>query len=201
MPVSQKRIRRSPDEARTLILEAAEKVSGREGPAGLRLQDVAREAGVSHPTILHHFGNREGLMRALNAHVLAQLTQEIVDGMNAVDAGVDGVSRTFAAYRNGAAQRLVWMLQPGGAAPGEPAQFFEQVVQSLQSVRRKFAVSGEEPDIGETRHIVHLTIVAAIGDALIGKRLRQAGDQEDESRVAFESFLSEMIREHLTKRT
>jgi AcrR family transcriptional regulator len=200
VPVSQKRIRRTPDEARALILDAAEKVSRVQGPAGLRLQDVAREAGVSHPTILHHFGNREGLMRALNGHVLAQLTQEIIQGMTAAGSGKDGVSRTFAVYRNGVAERLVWTALSGAVMAGEPPQFFDQVVQSLQAVRRSFARPGEEPDIGETRHVVHLTIVAAIGDALLGQRLRQAEDHEDDARGAFEGFLSEMIREYLESR-
>jgi AcrR family transcriptional regulator len=197
LPIRQKRIRRPPAEARALILGAAEKVSRAEGPAGLRLQDVAREAGVSHPTILHHFGNREGLMRALNGHVLAQLTQEIIEGMTAAGSGKEGVSRTFAVYRNGVAERLVWMLQSGAAISGEPPHFFDQVVESLQAVRRTFARPGDEPDISETRHVVHLTIIAAIGDALLGQRLRQAGDQEENARNAFEEFLSEMIRRYL----
>ncbi len=42
------------------------------GPAGLRLQEVAKAAGVSHPTILHHFGSREGLIQALNLRSVEQ---------------------------------------------------------------------------------------------------------------------------------
>ncbi len=49
-----------------MILEAAQASIARSGPAGLRLQEVAEAAGVSHPTILHHFESREGLIRALN---------------------------------------------------------------------------------------------------------------------------------------
>jgi AcrR family transcriptional regulator len=52
---SAKRIRRTPEEARRLILDAAEASMAIEGPAGLRLLTVAMQAGVSHPTILHHF--------------------------------------------------------------------------------------------------------------------------------------------------
>jgi hypothetical protein len=48
-----KRIRRTPEEARRLILDAAEACMAKAGPAGLRLQEVAEAAGVSHPTILH----------------------------------------------------------------------------------------------------------------------------------------------------
>ena len=49
-----------------------------DGPAGLRLQDVARAAGVSHPTILHHFGSREGLVRALNQRSVEALRNSVL---------------------------------------------------------------------------------------------------------------------------
>jgi AcrR family transcriptional regulator len=74
----QKRIRRTPEEARALILEAAEGTIAKTGPSGLRLQDVAKAAGVSHPTILHHFGSREGLVKALNLRTLEDLKAVLV---------------------------------------------------------------------------------------------------------------------------
>ena len=74
MAQKQKRVRRRPEEAKALILDAAEASMKAGGPAALRLQDVARAAGVSHPTILHHFGSREGLVRALNLRSLEALT-------------------------------------------------------------------------------------------------------------------------------
>ena len=60
-----KRQRRTPEEARRLILEAAQALIVTTGPEGLRLQDIAAAAGISHPLILHHFGSREGLVRAM----------------------------------------------------------------------------------------------------------------------------------------
>lgn len=201
MPVSEtpKRIRRTPEEARALILDAADTVTRAQGLASLRLQDVAREAGVSHPTILHHFGSREGLVQALNARAMDQLTRDVVEGM-AEGSGRDGVARTFATYRGGVAERLVWLIQAGMAPPAERIQRFEQVVASLHEVRRRFARPGHEPDIVDTRHVIHLTTVAAIGDALFGQRLRQAEDGEEEAREAFERFLSGVIDDFLEKK-
>src|SRR5471032_826992 len=100
-----------------------------DGPAGIRLQDVARAAGVSHPTILHHFGSREGLVRALNLRTLEDLTRTVVDRMSGSESGDDGIGRTFAAYRGGLAQRMVWSIQAG--PPPEPGQtpLFDSVVQ------------------------------------------------------------------------
>ena len=59
------RTRRSAPEARRAILEAAEKRLREGGPEAVRLQDLARDLGVSHPAILHHFGSREKLIRAV----------------------------------------------------------------------------------------------------------------------------------------
>ena len=43
---SAKRIRRTPEQARRLILDAAEACMGSAGPAGLRLTQVAEKAGI-----------------------------------------------------------------------------------------------------------------------------------------------------------
>jgi len=86
----EKRVRRTPEEARALILDAAEKTMGGEGPAALRLQDVAKEAGVSHPTILHHFGSREGLVKALHLRALEKLRTELLAQMGSSDSANDG---------------------------------------------------------------------------------------------------------------
>ncbi len=49
------------------MLAAAERVLERDGPAGLTLRAVAREAGVSHAAPTHHFGDLTGLLSELAA--------------------------------------------------------------------------------------------------------------------------------------
>ena len=49
------RRRRSPEEARAEILDAAEHLLIEEGLSALTLQRVASEVGISHPGVLHHF--------------------------------------------------------------------------------------------------------------------------------------------------
>ncbi len=194
MPPQEKRIRRRPEEARALILDAAEAVMGADGPAGLRLQDVARKAGVSHPTILHHFGSREGLVRALNQRSLEALTSSVIGRMGE-GSGEDGVRRTFEAYRNGLAQRTIWLLQSQDPPPAAAnLNMFEDIVKALHDLRLRIARPGNVPDIEDTRAVVHLTTIAAFGDALIGSRLRQAsGPQERALRERFEKWFSELV--------
>jgi AcrR family transcriptional regulator len=188
LATKQKRVRRRPEEAKALILDAAEACMTAGGPAGLRLQDVAREAGVSHPTILHHFGSREGLVRALNLRSLEALTRGVLERMDGAQSGDDGIKQTFATYRGGLAQRLIWLLQSQEPMPGN-ANMFEEVVKALHAVRVRIAQPGHQPDIEDTRAMVHLTTIAAFGDALIGPRLRQAsGPKEQVQRERFEKW-------------
>jgi AcrR family transcriptional regulator len=188
-----KRVRRRSEDAKALILAAAEKSMAKGGPASLRLQDVAKRAGVSHPTILHHFGSREGLVRALNRQAFERLTQTAITGSRTRDSSNDGVAVTFAAYREGLAERLVWLMQSADQPPWGRLDLLENVVQDLHQLRRSFAQKGFEPDIADTRAVIHLTTIAAFGDALIGARLRQAGSDESASREAFERWFSVLL--------
>jgi AcrR family transcriptional regulator len=196
---NQKRIRRTPEDARALILEAAEGTIARTGPAGLRLQDVAKAAGVSHPTILHHFGSREGLVKALNLRTLEELKAVLVAGMKAdTSNGEDGIARTFAAYRGGLGERMVWLMQSEAAPPPGSMTIFEGIVAALHEVRTSFARPGHPPDIADTRAVVHLTTIAALGDALMGARLRQTtGAEERAQGAAFEKWFSALITQFL----
>ena len=63
-PTPKVRARRDPEEAKRLILDAAERVFAARGPDAVGLADVAREAGVSHALVSHYFGTYDGLVDA-----------------------------------------------------------------------------------------------------------------------------------------
>ena len=52
----RRRVRRQPDEARRLILEAAEKRLVEGGPEAVRVQLVAGDLGLTDAAVHHHFG-------------------------------------------------------------------------------------------------------------------------------------------------
>ena len=194
----KKRIRRTPEDARAHILDAAEAILAKGGgPAALRLQDVADQAGVSHPTILHHFGSREGLVRAINKRGFEKLTGATTEQMASARPGHDGLKATFAAYRGGLAQRTIWLMQSKEPPPPERPELFEKVVESFHQMRQRFAAPGAEPDLADTRAVLHLTTLAAFADALIGPRLRNAGPKEAEERAAFERWYGELLDMYL----
>ena len=195
MPLKTKRVRRQPEEARQLILDAAETSMGAEGPAGLRLQDVARKAGVSHPTILHHFGSRDGLVRALYLRTLEDLKTAVIAHLD--QASDEGIRLTFAAYRQGLAQRILWLMQSPTPAPGR-LSIFEEIVRSVHEARMQRADASKSVDVADTRAVVHLITIAAFGDAVIGPRLRQAdGPEERRAGETFEAWFCALIAQHM----
>ena len=74
------RRRRSAAETRSAILEAAELRFLSGGPEAIRLQEIAADAGISHPAILHHFGSREGLVEAMVSRGIARLQAQFLEG-------------------------------------------------------------------------------------------------------------------------
>lgn len=57
-----------PRDNREAILVAVARVIASRGVRGLRIEDVAAEAGVSAPLLYYHFGNRAGLVKAALEH-------------------------------------------------------------------------------------------------------------------------------------
>jgi AcrR family transcriptional regulator len=62
---------------RRALLEAAEKVLERDGPGGLSLRAVAREAGVSPAAPYHHFKDKEELMLAVGKAGFTKLNVDL----------------------------------------------------------------------------------------------------------------------------
>jgi AcrR family transcriptional regulator len=64
-------VREKSAEARERILAACSRCIARSGVRGLRIQEVAKEAGVSTGLLYYHFTDRDGLLRAALEHVNA----------------------------------------------------------------------------------------------------------------------------------
>jgi AcrR family transcriptional regulator len=60
--------------AKARIRDAAMRLFGGQGVAASSIRAVADAAGVSPGLIVHHFGSREGLIRAVDEAVLARIT-------------------------------------------------------------------------------------------------------------------------------
>jgi AcrR family transcriptional regulator len=190
-----KRVRRTPEDARRLILDAAQASMASRGPAGIRLQDVARAAGLSHSNVLHHFGSRAGLIEALNRRTVEDLKSVLFEVMRATHSSTDDIiGPAFAAYRNGLAQRTLWVLQAPGRRGAQTLPVFEEIVEALHARLFSAASSRVSLDKAHIRSIVHLTTIAAFGDALIGARLRRCSSaDEPAARRRFEKWFGSVL--------
>lgn len=165
------------------------------GPAGIRVQDVARAAGVSHSNVLHHFGSRAGLIEALNRRTVDDLKAVLLKVMEAAHSSTeDIIGPAFDAYRNGLAQRTIWLLQGSAKQGTQTLPVFEEIVEALHARRLSAAPPGVVVDKADTRAMVHLTTIAAFGDAIIGVRVRRcsAADEAVERR-RFEKWFSALL--------
>jgi len=204
MPASVKRLRRTPEEARRLILDTAQELIARNGPEGLRLQEIAAAAGISHPLILHHFGSREGLVRALVQEAVAELRDKLIAAMGSAESSLEQeFDQVFDAYRDGLAQRLAWLatIDPSGETVG-PATIMRDIADSLHARRTAAAPAGAAPDRAYTEMLVHLIAVAAFGDAIVGRRLWRSAElpATDDTDRRFRAWLAALIRDFWTRR-
>jgi TetR/AcrR family transcriptional regulator, repressor for neighboring sulfatase len=196
----EKRVRRTPEEARRLILETAQALIASTGPEGLRLQDIAAAAGISHPLILHHFGSREGLVRALTRQAVAELRDNLVAAMASGEYSIEEqLDRVFDAFRDGLAQRLAWLatINTSGGAEGTQ-MIMRDIADSLHA--RRIATAPPDAAIAreDTDSLTYLVATAAFGDALFGAQLhRSAGlPATTETDRRFRLWLAALIRAH-----
>jgi AcrR family transcriptional regulator len=202
-PSRTKRLRRTPEEARRLILETAQALITSAGPEGLRLQDIAAAAGISHLLILHHFGSREGRVRALTRQAVAELREKLLAAMGSSEYSVEQqLDRVFDAFRDGLAQRLVWLatVDPGGGAEGTRLVMLD-IADKLHQRRIAALPPGVAVTRDDTDALIHLVATAAFGDALFGAQLhRSAGlAATSETDHGFRLWLESLIRAHSTQ--
>ncbi len=189
------RVRRSAEEARRLILDAAEARLCAAGPAGLRLQDVARDVGVTHPAVLHHFGNREGLVDAVVARGLQRLQADLVEALSGASETPDAVAvleRVSAVLGDaGHARLLAWLLmsQPEGEAYGTE--------HTLGVIAQAVHAGREDIPLEEAQFVVLLAALTMFADAIAGPSMRRSLGLEEEHAARFRAWLGQLLGDRL----
>ena len=202
-----RRRRRTAEEARHAILEAAQKRLADHGPEEIRLQDIASDLGISHPAILHHFGSREALMRELSRHAFECLNADMVAALSDRDGDVtDWLDRVFETLRDrGHARLLAWgtltgRLGEAGDNHGEP-QLIRDLASAVQVRREAHAERAGEapPPFEDAIFSVQLISAALLGDALMGGVLRHSAgiSGDDVTTERYRRWLAEQVSSFL----
>lgn len=69
--------------ARARIRDAAIERFAAEGIAAANLKDIAADAGVSAPLVIHHFGSKDGLRLACDEHIAALIREQKTAALSA----------------------------------------------------------------------------------------------------------------------
>lgn len=171
------RRRREAGEAREAILDVTERQLVAAGPSGIRLQEVAREAGVSHPTVLHHFGSREALVKAVIARSLQAINAQLVRAIEQstgdeaqLAALLEGVFQTLS--ESGHGRVLMWLALEGHRIDAAEARLGD-VVDATHALRKvKHEQAGcRTPSREDTAYAVVLAALALLGSAVVGPTL------------------------------
>jgi len=179
------RVRRTPEEARTLALASARRLLLAEGPDAITLQSVASDLGMSHTNLIHHFGSASGLQSELMRQMVRELTATIESAVMRLRTGKgevkDFVDIVFDAFDRGGAGRLAaWMALTGESMHLAPIG--EVVRDYIDSVERAADGDGDAASIHERVTSATLFVtVAALGDAIIGNELRKMVGREREA--------------------
>jgi AcrR family transcriptional regulator len=190
--------------ARGLILDAAEKRLVTVGPGGIRLQEVAADAGVSHPTVLHHFGSRELLMKAvitrsvqrINADVIEALVRTGNDDMQ-LEALLENVATTL--ENSGSARVILW-LALGGYNVGSTAGF-GALVDAAHALRLERRQPSKRPTREDTARLMVLVTTAIVGGSVLAPALlANAGlSAEPATHAQFKRWFARLVIGHVDR--
>ena len=189
--------------ARELILDVTERRLVASGPSGIRLQEVAADAGVSHPTVLHHFGSREQLVRAVIARSLRRINASLVEAIQASsgdDEKLEGLIENVASVfeKTGHARVVFWLALEGHRIDGAEARLFD-VVDAAHAIRLARKKSSKKPTREDTARTVVLAALALVGGTILGSTLLENAGLGGDARTSIElrRWLARVLIEHL----
>jgi AcrR family transcriptional regulator len=201
-PVTRRR--RTAQEARDAILDAAERQLVASGPDGIRLQDVARDVGVSHPTVLHHFGSREALVEAVASRALDSLHDDIVaalrrapEGEHQVAALLDGVCEALESRGQGRA--LMWLALAAPAGHRDDLRLRAQA-EVLHATREARSAGRAMAPLEDSQFLVVLAASALLTQSVLGAQLlRGAGVTGAKAPARFRAWLARLMLAHVER--
>lgn len=198
-PKTKPRRRLDAAAARELILNAAESRLVGVGPSGIRLQEVAADAGVSHPTVLHHFGSRELLVKAVITRSLQSINRAIVEAIQASGGDekqlalmMENLGRTFESC--GYARVITWLTLEGHRIDGAEVSLSD-VVDAMHALRLSRTKQKRKPPRDDTARMAVLAAMTLVAGPVLGPTLLQnaglVGDAKAES--DFRTWLTRLL--------
>jgi AcrR family transcriptional regulator len=181
--VEARRRRRTPEEAKREALASARSLLMAGGPDAVTLAAIAKDIGVTHAALLHHFGSAAGLQSEL----IAMMVKDLGDTLGAVvarmrtdrSAPFEIVSEVFKAFDDGGAGRLAaWVALSGDLSHLEPIR--AAVLDLVDAIGERLGDTDNQARARISAAVL-LIAVSAFGDALIGAPLREMLGRPDDA--------------------
>lgn len=199
MKTVSKRIRRTPADARDAILTVARERLHAHGLDGLKIADVAQQAGMSHATLIHHFGSSDGMRRALVERMANELLTEFLAVLESHPPSPERrgemLGKLFDTLANDRhAQLFAWLALEGGRESDAP---FDAATQALLETFLDRIVGQADlpaPDRRNARFGVTLAVTSAIGLGIALPWLaRMDLVRSDADRRRFAAWLADLL--------
>jgi AcrR family transcriptional regulator len=200
----RQRVRRTPEEARALLLSAAEGLIAERGPDGVTLRDVAEAAKVTPGLVTHYFGTHAELVRAVirrqNALTRERIRREL-EGERVPDADTL-IGILFEALSGPRRIRLHAWAQLRGDLGGSSTRGLRDLVDALEVAFRRTLPAAEVPPRSRIEMVVLLALAATHGYA-IGKDAwvsgLGAGPATAERDDGFRAALTAVLRRYMAE--
>ena len=196
------RKRRTPEEAREAILNAAETHLIAGGSARIRLQEVARDVGISHPTLLHHIGSREALVQAVAERAFQSIQDTVVEAIiesSTQQAGIAPIIETvFQALREtGYGRALAWLILENAARPQDGLSLSTMVTTAHAARITACERDGHKvPEHRETAFAVLITTLSLFAQSFAGDIAFESAGVPNEGK-AFRNWLADLLESQL----
>ncbi len=203
-----RRLRRTPQQARQELLDAAERVFGEFYPDQVGLKEIAREAGVSHALVTHYFGTYAGLVEATLERRIRGLREEIIHKLRiagAISRPGELLGMLFEALRDPVHLKLVkWLVASDRVATARAFAFQDQGLQAIAVEVANAVIARPERETIATIEVALLAAVsAAYGYALNKYALAAAlgrvasGELDEDVQKALAGMLQAFLKEQL----
>ncbi|MBF6209545.1 TetR/AcrR family transcriptional regulator [Nocardia puris] len=171
-------MRRTPEDARRLILDTAERLLIEGGVAAVQVRAVAARAGMTDAGVNHHFGGRDRLLEALLRHGGRKLRAGVAAVLDswlgrATDLG-ELVETLAAFYRQGYGELAVALHAAGWRDEG--AGMLDPIVAAIHARRADPGATVED-----TRLAVAALHQAIATDPVYGSVFRRSAGLSDET--------------------
>ncbi len=185
------RKRRTAPEAKILILETAAERLREQGLDGLTVKGVAAAAGMSHATLIHHFGSSDEMRRELEIHMTSKLLADVAAALQQ-DVPLERICADLftALSADGHARLLAWLAVDDSLRQVQTTPAIQTLFSKIIST---LGEQTADKDPATARRMVLLVATTAIGLGITGSTLPDMLGMSEDEQQQFPQWLVDTL--------